>query len=102
MSFGPPTTAEIDALERVLAEADGHMPDGYWRTLAEDGLEAARRAAMADELRRLDAEIAWTNGLLDMLRAASMNRIDPVKHYKGVLADAKIDGLFHQLGKGRN
>jgi hypothetical protein len=44
-----PSKAEVDAVERILAEAcDGTAPDGYWRHTAEDALEAAKAAQQAE------------------------------------------------------
>lgn len=36
-----PTRAEVDAVEKVLADAHSQPCDGYWRPLAEASLEAA-------------------------------------------------------------
>lgn len=38
-----PSPAELDAAERVLAEAAGQSPDGFWRPTAEAVLQAARK-----------------------------------------------------------
>lgn len=51
-----PTTAEVDAAEKVLAEAHGQNPDGYWRPLAEAALEAASDARLTDFLTTVDRE----------------------------------------------
>lgn len=85
-----PSTAEVDALERVLSEAHGQNPDGYWRALAEEGLEAAKGAAMRDAVAAIDAEIAGTQELIQILRGDSMGRIDPLKlAQEGVFAPAR-------------
>ena len=39
-----PSEAEVLAAEAVIAEGHEDKPDGYWRQLAEEALEAARRA----------------------------------------------------------
>lgn len=38
-----PTEAEVSAAEQVIAEGHDDKPDGYWRQVAEDALEAARQ-----------------------------------------------------------
>lgn len=68
---------EIDAVERVLSEADGHMPDGYWRALARDSLEAARDARLAELSAVIDRELASS-------------------------AMARVGTLDSALGEGRN
>jgi hypothetical protein len=43
-----PSIVEIDAAEKVLAEAHGHPVDGYWRDIGRSVLEAARDARLAE------------------------------------------------------
>ena len=59
-----PSKAEIDAGEKVLAEATNSLPDGYWRSTVEDVLIAAHKESWQamlkglDGIAMLDAEIA--------------------------------------------
>jgi hypothetical protein len=67
-----PTAVEIEAAERVIADWAGQSPDGYWRTLAIEVLEAASEAQLKEFILVTDREIA-------------------VDHYAGVLAEASMN-----------
>lgn len=69
VSVPEPSPAELDAGEAVLAEAHGHAPDGYWRTLVSSVLEAAKDAQLREVLAQLDAEIDMTQRALVGLRS---------------------------------
>lgn len=43
-----PTRAEVDAAELVIAEAHDEPADGYWRSVAEAAIVAARKAQQAE------------------------------------------------------
>jgi hypothetical protein len=51
-----PTRVEVDAAERVLAEAHGWKNDGYFRELGRAVLEAASDARMAEFVREAEAD----------------------------------------------
>jgi hypothetical protein len=51
-----PTRVEVDAAERVLAEAHGWKNDGYFRELGRSVLEAVRDARMAEFVRETEVE----------------------------------------------
>ena len=69
------TVAEIDAGERVLAEAHGCNPDGYYRAQAEAVLEAGEEAALKELLGVIDDEIEDTKRLIDRFRGSPMDRV---------------------------
>lgn len=51
----PPTNAQVTAGERVLAEAHGHPVDGFWRSLAEAVIEAAKEAEQEEFVAEIEA-----------------------------------------------
>lgn len=51
-----PTRVEVDAAEKVLADAHSQPADGYWRTLAEDALQAAKDAQLREFIAIVDRE----------------------------------------------
>jgi hypothetical protein len=53
-----PTAVEVDAAEKVIADWAGQSPDGYWRTLATEVLEAASEAQLKEFILVTDREIA--------------------------------------------
>lgn len=58
-----PSSAEVTAVERVLAEAHNQPMDGYWRSLAEASLEAAKDAQLREFVKEVDAfELATGQG----------------------------------------
>lgn len=75
INVSAPTRAEVDAAERVLAEAHGQNPDGYWRALAEAALEAAKDAAMADIGAAIDREIVFCETALAAYWGSPMDRV---------------------------
>jgi hypothetical protein len=52
----PPTDAELDAAEIVLAEANNSPVDGYWRSIGCAVLEAAKDASMREFQDIIDQE----------------------------------------------
>lgn len=50
-----PSSAEVTAVEHVLAEAHNQPMDGYWRPLAEASLEAAKDAQLREFVKEIDA-----------------------------------------------
>ncbi len=54
IDLATPTPAELDAAERVLAEAHGMESDGYFRSLALAALEAAKDAQLDEFMERCD------------------------------------------------
>jgi hypothetical protein len=58
-----PTRGEVNAAEKVLAEAHSQPCDGYWRSLAEAALEAAKDAQLSEFAAEVDAfELATGQG----------------------------------------
>lgn len=58
MALNPsaPARYEVDAAERVLADAHNQPCDGYWRSLAEAALEAAKEAQLREFIVIVDRE----------------------------------------------
>jgi hypothetical protein len=80
-TIAAPTKVEVDAAERVLAEAHGCNPDGFWRETAVAVLEAASEAQLRDFIRVVDVELKKAtehySGVLDaVLAGASMDRLE--------------------------
>ncbi|MCW3018620.1 MAG: hypothetical protein JWN10_928 [Solirubrobacterales bacterium] len=57
-----PTRVEVNAAERVLAEAHGWKNDGYFAELAKCCLEAARDARLAEFVAITDREFGEASG----------------------------------------
>jgi hypothetical protein len=70
-----PSAAEVSAAEKVLAEAHGCNPDGYWRPLAEAALEAAKDAGLGEITALIDLEIENTERALAAFRGSPMDRV---------------------------
>lgn len=75
INVSAPSLAEVDAAERVLAEAHNHPMDGYWRPLAEAALEAAKDAELDGITALIDLEIEDTERLLNHFRGSPMDRV---------------------------
>lgn len=75
INVSAPSRAEVDAAERVLAEAHGQNPDGYWRALAEAALEAAKDAELCGITALIDLEIENTERALAVYRGSPMDRV---------------------------
>lgn len=54
--------AEVDAVETVLAGAHSQSADGYWRSVAEDCVQAAKAAARDIDLHRARLPEICTGG----------------------------------------
>jgi hypothetical protein len=88
-----PTKVEVDAAEKVLAEAHGQHPDGYWRDLARECLERASEAQLAGFIAVVDREIEGREVPDRLLRDV----LDP-ERYAGLVSDQALDAA---LGEGR-
>ena len=58
VSLPAPAEHEVDAVERVLADAHSQPCDHYWRSIAAECLEAAKQAQLQSVLASIDAEVA--------------------------------------------